>query len=153
MMRNSMDHLPGNLDNLVKSEQQRAPLFGALVWIRVEPKDIVDGELVTYAACSVSTGAILGKPTSWMVNPATLGDTTEPVSNFHFQTLDRSVDLSGLMTDLETLLDHFENVVKPRIETSIRAGAQAKGLDPEEVLKLSGGGGLKMVMMIRRARE
>jgi hypothetical protein len=64
IIRNSMDHLPEKLSNLIKSEQQRAPLFGALVWIRVEPKDIVDGELVTYAACSVSSGAILGIHTS-----------------------------------------------------------------------------------------
>jgi len=152
LIRNSMDHLPEKLSNLIKSEQQRAPLFGALVWVRVEPKDIVDGELVTYAACSVSSGAILGKPTSWMVNSA-FENVTGPVSNFHFQTLDRSVDLTGLMADIESLLQHFENVVKPRIESNIRAGAQSRGLDPEEVLKARGGGGLKMAMMIRRVRE
>jgi hypothetical protein len=150
LIRNSMDHLSRNLSNLVNSQQQRAPLFGALVWIRVEPKDYIDGELVTYAACSVSTGATLGKPTTWMVSPAPVETITGPVSNFHFEALDHSVDLTGLMADIQVLLQHFENVVKPRVENNIRAGARSMGLDPEEQLKLRGSGGLKIAMMIRR---
>jgi hypothetical protein len=153
LIRNSMDHLSGNLSNLVNSQQQRAPLFGALVWIKVEPKDFIDGQLVTYAACSVSTGMVLGKPTAWMVNPAPIELITAPVSNFHFQALDHSVDLNGLMADIQVLLQHFENVVKPRVENSIRASAQSMGLVPDEQLKLRGSGGLKMAMMIRRVLE
>jgi hypothetical protein len=153
LIRNSMDHLSGNLSNLVNSQQPRAPLFGALVWIRVEPTDLIDGQLVSYAACSVSTGAVLGKPMAWMVNTAPLESIAEPVSNFHFQALDYSVDLSGLMADIKVLLQHFENVVKPRVENSIRVGAQSMGLVPDEQLKPRGSGGLKMAMMIRRVRE
>jgi hypothetical protein len=153
MIRNSMDHLPGNLNNLVNSQQQRAPLFGALAWIRVVPPDIVNGELVTYAACSVSTGAILGRPTSWMVSPALKGSIPAPVSNFHFQALDQSVDLSALMADIDVLLQHFEKVVKPRVENNIRESAAAMGVDAEEQLKLRGSGGLKVALMILRVRE
>ena len=154
LIRNSMDHLSGNLSNLVNSQQQRAPLFGALVWIKVEPTDFIDGHLVTYAACSVSTGGILGKPTAWMVNPSGPVETTPPpVSNFYFQAFDHSVDFSGLMNEIEVLLQHFENVVKPRVENNIRSSAQSMDLDPDEQLKLRGHGGLKIAMMIRRVRE
>jgi hypothetical protein len=150
LIRNSMDHLSENLSNLVNSQQQRAPLFGALVWIKVQPTDFIDGRLTSYIACSVTTGAVLGKPTEWRVNQAPTEPMTAPDSNFQFQVLDYSVDLSGLMTDIEVLLKHFENVVKPRVENNIRGGAQSMDLDPDEVLKLRGSGGLKMAMMIRR---
>jgi hypothetical protein len=151
-IRNSMDHLSGNLSNLVNSQQQRAPLFGALTWIKVEPSDFVDGQLATYKACSVSTGTVLGKPAAWMVAPAPIEIAATPVSNFRFEALDHSVDLSGLIAGIQALLQHFENVVKPRVEDNIRAGARSRGLDPEEQLKLRGSGGLKMVMMIRRGQ-
>lgn len=154
LLRNSMDHLPEKLGNLIKSEQLRAPLFGALSWIRVMPEDIVDGRITRYAACSISTTAVLAKETTWTgFNPATAENISGPVSNFQFEALDHSVDLSGLMTGIQVLLQHFENVAKPRVESNIRAGAKLRGLDPDETLKARGSGGLKIAMMIHRVRE
>jgi hypothetical protein len=53
LVRNAMDHLNHMLGNLIKSEQSRAPLFGVVSWIRVEPENVVDGKVVKYASCSV----------------------------------------------------------------------------------------------------
>jgi hypothetical protein len=154
LIRTAMDHLSEKVANLVNSQQQRAPLFGALAWIRVEPSDFAGGELVNYAACSVSSGMVLGKPTIWTASPAPLEIVpTAAVSNFNFQALDHCVDLSALMADIEVVLKHFETVVKPRVENNIRDAAKSAGADPEEALKLRGGGGLKIAMMIRRVRE
>jgi hypothetical protein len=57
------------------------------------------------------------------------------------------------MADIQTLLQHFENVVKPRVEANIRAGAKLRDLDPKEVLKARGGGGLKVALMIHRIED
>lgn len=154
LIRNSMDHLAAMLGNLVGSKTVRAPLFGALSWIRVQPEDLVNGKVTKYASCSVSTGMVLGKDVSWTAfNPKDAENITGPVCNFLFEVLDYSADLSGLIRDVRGLLQHFEEVARPRVETNIRDGATSRGLDPDEVLKLRGGGGLKVAMLIRRTDD
>ena len=108
LVRNSMDHLFNMIDNLIKTEQSKPPIFGALSWIRVDPENMIEGKLVGYTACNVSTGAVLRKP-EWTVFDAPDSENIHgPVSSFKFEALDHFVDLTALMADIRALLAHFE---------------------------------------------
>jgi hypothetical protein len=150
LLRNSMDHLSEKLDNLVKAKVAMPPIFGAVSWIRVDAENILDDRITGYTVWNVSSGTVLHKPEWTVLHPASELAASEAVSNFVFEAFDHCVDLSALAADIGLLLDHFEQVVKPRVESNIREGAKSHGIDPEEALKMRGSGGLKIGFKIVR---
>ncbi|WP_063994302.1 hypothetical protein [Bradyrhizobium sp.] len=143
-VRNSMDHLAEKLDNLVRAKVTKPPIFGVASWIRVDPENIVGGKVVGFTSWNVSSGTVLATPGWTAVRPRRELCAAEPVSNFYFEAFEHSVDLSQLIDDIRVVVEHFDTTVRARIDDGIREGARARGIDPEEVLKLKGSGGLKI---------
>jgi hypothetical protein len=151
LVRNSMDHLSDRLDNMLKAKISKPPVFGAVSWIGITSENVRDHQLAGYTLWNVSSGTVVAQP-QWAIAPVGVREINsgEPVSHFKFEAFDHFLDISELIEEIGRLVDHFEGIVKPRIEGNIREGAKKRGLDPDEVLKARGSGSLKMGFVIKR---
>jgi hypothetical protein len=143
LIRNSMDHLSHMADNLARSKRQSTPLFGSLSWCHIGSHDIVAGKAIGATLCNVTTSNLLPNSAWDIINPAGK-ELAVPVCLFEFQAFDHLVSFSDLMKNVEGLVVHFEEHTRNELDERVRLAAQEEGVDPDEILKQRGGGGLKM---------
>ena len=142
-LRNRMDHLSANLDNISKSKGSKRPLFGSLSYCfaRDSESAAIGANVVT-----IMSGALHGSEMLPFINPS--GRTfTLPTGLFTLSAFDCELELGLPIGALRDLLVRMESLM----ETDIRAQLERDAKTPDEVEKgmASTGGGLAMVMDIR----
>jgi hypothetical protein len=148
LVRNSMDHLSNMAANIANSKRQSTPLFGSLSWCHIGPDDVVDGKAIGATLCNVTTSNLLTNSAWDIINPAGK-ELAVPVCMFEFQAFDHLVSFSDLIKNIQSLVVHFEEHTQNELDERIRLAAQEKGVDPDEILKKRGGGGLKMGLKVK----
>jgi hypothetical protein len=139
-IRNVMDHLPQNINNVANKKQPIPPIFGALSFCSVADDDVssIDNKgAPAIKGCSVVTltaGALTHPKHNFQVVSPTGRIIELPVGGFQFMAFEYRVDLSDLMADLASLVAHFDNVVKPEQERQLRNFAQENNLDEDKVV-------------------
>ena len=140
-IRNAMDHLHQNINNVASKKDPIAPIFGALSFCAIANDDVSsstsDSGIPIISGCQVITltaGALTHPQHSFQVlSPA--GRITEiPVGMFQFMAFERRVDFSDMIVDLTSLVAHFDNVVKPDQEQQLREFARMNNLDEDKVV-------------------
>lgn len=138
-IRNSMDHLHSNLNNLASLKTSRPPLLGAFSFCAIEEQHWrtdetgnrkIDGGklfLVTAGAFTHREHSV-SLPDPWDER----GET--PVGRFQFHAFDYVVRLSDLVNDLAKLVQHHDTVTKAGVERQIREYARENGLDEAKEL-------------------
>jgi hypothetical protein len=140
LIRNVMDHLHTNIDNLANSKKPMPPVFGALSFCAIANEDLIIEANVaepTARECRIVTltaGALTHPQTRFRAaNP--LGRLLElPVGLFQFEAFKNVVDFSDLIASLKALVHHFDTVVKPDQEIQLRDFARQNNLDEEKIL-------------------
>jgi hypothetical protein len=141
LIRNAMDHLHQNINNVANKKGPISPIFGALSFCVITDDDVSSSISETGApiikGCKVVTltaGALTHPQNDFRVlSPA--GRLTEiPVGMFQFMAFEHRVDFSDMIMDLASLVAHFDNVVKPDQERQLREFARMNNLDEDKVV-------------------
>lgn len=148
LIRNSMDHLPSMIENIVKSEKTRPPIFGALSFCKLSADDVNDGRAVSCTVVSVTAGSLTPSNEGWQILNPSGKELAFPVGAFEFEAFGHVVSLSDLMKDVQRLVEHFDRVTGPELDARIRAVVKKGGFDMEKHLSLRGGGGLKIALKV-----
>lgn len=137
-LRNVMDHLASNLDNLAKSQGSKLPLFGSLSYFYSPEPSPVGGNIVT-----IMSGALHGNDVMPCINP--LGrDLTLPTGLFTLSSSEHRLEFAQAIGALRDWI----RMVESRIESDIRAqlAKQAKSEEEVEASMATLGGGLAFVL-------
>jgi hypothetical protein len=128
-LRNKMDHLTGNADNLAKAKS-RAPIFGAIGYVCIPENGMSfeDGQLqVTNGGIvSIIAGSFDNGKTARLVNP--LGrELAVPVGGFELDAFNEKIELEQAENDLRELITEInsrfhERMVKFAEEASVEHG-------------------------------
>jgi hypothetical protein len=139
LIRNAMDHLHANINNIANDKESRPPLFGAISFCSATDSDVSVGDAAepTLAGCRVVTltaGALTHTRHQFrMLNP--VGRLVEfPVGQFQFEAFKHCVNISDIVTDLAALVLHYDTFVKPDQENQLREFARTNGLDEEKIV-------------------
>jgi hypothetical protein len=144
-IRNAMDHLHHNINNIANKKGPIAPLFGALSFAVITNDDVSSSTHHTgmpmVSGCRVVTltaGALTHPKHAFQVlSPA--GRISEiPVGMFQFTAFEHRVDFSDMIIDLASLVAHFDDVVKPDQERQLREFARMNNLDEDKVVSEHG---------------
>ena len=144
-LRNHMDHLAGNLDNLANSKGPRLPLFGCLSYFYCAESNPTGGHIIT-----IMSGALHGGDRLPCVNPA--GKTFSlPTGLFTLSASNHELDLALSIGSLRDWLRRVEI----RIESDILTSLTDQGISEEDKLVAMAtlGGGLTIVMKIEFGTE
>jgi hypothetical protein len=140
-IRNAMDHLHQNINNVANKKGPVAPIFGAMSFCAITNDDVLssvsDMGVPIISGCRVVTltaGALTHPQHAFQVlSPA--GRITEiPVGMFQFMAFEHRVDFSDMVADLASLVAYFDHVVKPDQEQQLREFARMNNLDEDKVV-------------------
>ena len=144
ILRNKIDHLPGNLSNL--SDQKGASaLFGGLsfVWI-YEFKE--GGEPPKARICAVATGHFHRE--GERMNMADPFDIKEiPLDNFTLNAFKRTVNLSDMARKVAAFGKFLNEAVGTHIRQTVQEKAQELGLSADELMQHAAADGMFVVDM------
>ena len=154
LIRNAMDHLHNQLNNLAESKKQRPPIFGVLSFCMFTDDDMAeqpDGskKALGCQVVALTAGSLTHQNHTWHIANPTGKRIEVPLGCFEFEAFDHIVSFSELIEDVNALVNHYNTEIKQKIDEGIRAAASEKGLDTEAVLKERGGGGIKIAMKVR----
>lgn len=139
LLRNKMDHIAQNLNNLARQSRPAGPLFGSLSYMFHNPE--IDSP---YRIICIHSGAIIHQQIVPIVNP--IGKTfTLPVGEFQFSAFNVSVRFESVLSLLKEILEKED----PDFEQSIRLAAEEHCLktgDNLDQLLEAGRGSLKLEM-------
>ncbi|HWA42762.1 MAG TPA: hypothetical protein VHA10_06090 [Hypericibacter adhaerens] len=139
-LRNEMDHLHQNINNISKSKKVLPPIYGAVSFARLHgadhnleitrATDIRGAYLVTLTAGSFSKD----NHRLHCANP--IGKSVEiPVGHVQFNAFEHVINFSELNAAVEGLRALFDGEIRADIETKVREAAVAAGISPEEALR------------------
>lgn len=127
-LRNKMDHLASNLNNLANATGHRSPLFGSLTYFHIDKMPPTGGTMVT-----IMTGSIHGNISMPIVNPAGR-PVTYPVDLFELTAFGITLPLGPPLAALKAYIQATEEDA----ETALREGAlkasKEQGIPAEELL-------------------
>lgn len=131
-LRNNMDHLSSNLNNLVNSKGRRPPIYGGVSFISTKRDE--DGQFSKSSMVTITAGA-LNKPKLRLriANPA--GQIIElPVGFFHLTAFDSRENLSALYQGATVIRDHFNTEVARHACAFLKEHAEEHGEDIRTLL-------------------
>lgn len=131
-LRNYMDHLSSNLNNLVNSKERRPPIYGGVSFISTKRDE---GDQFSKASIVTITAGALNKPKLELRIANPLGQTIElPVGFFHLTAFDSQENLSALYQGATAIRDQFNNEVAQRVCAFLTAHAEEHGEDLRKLL-------------------
>ncbi|MEE8294937.1 MAG: hypothetical protein V3R64_04430 [Sphingomonadales bacterium] len=133
-LRNYMDHLAGNISNIVNSKKRWPPIYGALSFVSAHPNE--KGEIEEAVVILVTSGSFKDKSTLPVVNPAGR-ELKIPVGLFQISAFDQTLYISKLYEDVKKIREFFESKIAPSARKMITEEATKKGVDIEEALSPS----------------
>lgn len=138
LIRNAMDHLHEQINNVANDKGPRSPLFGALSFYAANDNDVVEKNEPTLAGCRVVTltaGALTHPKHAFRVFSNVPGSLVElPVGQFQFEAFDHNINLSDMIIDLAALVHRFDTIVKSAQEKQLREFAQKNGIDEDKII-------------------
>jgi hypothetical protein len=144
-LRNKMDHLKGNIDNLTKSKRPRPPLFGAITYIYIS--EATDGNALMGGTVLISAGTWSHSLKMEMLNPA--GRPLRlPVSGFQLEAFDKKVSIERAAHALRDLITDLNHTVEEVSRERLHNIAQEKGI-PVERLSENFGEGLAVFLAFK----
>lgn len=140
LLRNKMDHLSENLQNLSAQKGPRSPLYGSLSYFYSETYPLTGGSIVT-----IMSGALHGEDTLPCVNPLERSITL-PVGQFTLTAFQLSIEFGHCLGTLREWL----KVNEEKIEIDIRDQLRSQVANEDEIEKAMAtlGGGLAVVAKI-----
>ena len=146
-LRNRMDHLAKNLDNLSKSKGSKPPLFGSLSYFYAPDAAAAGtgGKIIT-----IMSGALHGKDTLPCVNPAGRAFTL-PTGLFTLSAFGFDLDLGSSIGALGDLIQRMESTMEEDIRSQV--DELAESTEEAEKAMATLGGGLTVIMAIEFASE
>ena len=146
-LRNRMDHLADNLDNLSKTKGSKPPLFGSLSYFHAADPGAAEkrGNIIT-----IMSGSLHGKHTMPCVNPAGRAFTL-PTGLFTLSAFGLDLDFGSAIGALRDLIQRMESTMEDDLRGQLDQLAVSPE-DAEEAMK-SHGGGLTLIMTIEFATE
>jgi hypothetical protein len=141
LLRNKMDHLHTNVGNLAKQKGMRAPLFGALTYLVVEPHQVKqrDGQNIISGATAVTVmaGTV---PDGKLMFPMATTPRGIPASAFKLFAFDREFDLEAAVLDLQEIMISMDNAFTTEINDQIDAIASRTGTPIDQLMAPALGG-------------
>ena len=146
-LRNRMDHLAKNLDNLSKSKGSKPPLFGSLSYFYAPDTaaPAKRGKIIT-----IMSGALHGKDSLHCVNPA--GKTFALSTGlFTLSAFGLELEFGSAIAALRDLIQRMQSTMEDDIRRQVEEVAES----PEEAEKAMAtlGGGLTAILAIEFAGE
>jgi len=130
-LRNKMNHLAQNLNNLADSKSNQPPIYGALSFVHATPTK--DGKIKKASVILLTAGSFKNKSTLPVANPA--GRSLKvPVGLFQIAAFNEQISLSGLFKDAIELREYFEKELAPMVRDKVVQEAKKKGIDVKEAL-------------------
>jgi hypothetical protein len=140
-IRNAMDHLHQNINNVANKKGPISPIFGALSFCVITDDDISSSSserdvpiIKGRTVVTLTAGALTHPQNNFQVVSPTGRHIEIPVGMFHFMAFEHRVDFSDMIMDLALLVAHFDNVVKPDQERQLREFARTSNLDESKVV-------------------
>ena len=137
-LRNVMDHLAGNLDNLSQLKGSKLPLFGSLSYFYSPAPSPIGGNIVT-----IMSGALHGNDLMPCINPCGR-DITLPTGLFTLSASEHELEFGHAIGALRDWI----RMVESKIEGDVRAqvAKRTKSEDEIEAAMATLGGGLAFVV-------
>ena len=131
-LRNCMDHLSSNLNNLVNSKGRRPPIYGGVSFISAKQNE--DDQFSKASMVTITAGALnKAKLRLRIANPA--GQIIEsPVGFFHLTAFDSQENLSALYKGATAIRDHFNTEVAQGACAFLTEHAEEHGEDLSKLL-------------------
>lgn len=134
-LRNKMDHLHNNVNNIARSKDVVDPLFGSFQWYALKFDGVSSIENVTgyYVTTYWSAGQIHDKHKANLGRCLAEGEQVEfPFGRFVLSAFDIEINISKLYFELSDIVNHFNLNVRESIEGLIRKEAAERGISPDE---------------------
>jgi hypothetical protein len=126
LLRNKMDHLAQNLNNLSNRNLKVLPVFGLLSYFKTREGG---GDMVL-----VTSGFIAGDGAISIPNPAGCKIET-PVGYFHFSAFDSLLDLSKINFHATEIITFFNGDFARIAHEQLHHAAKVSGIDPKAALE------------------
>lgn len=141
-LRNAMDHLAANLDNLSKQKGLKPPLFGSLSYFYAPNAEAVaeGGHIVT-----IMSGALHGADSFPIVNPLNR-EFTLPTGLFTLSGFGHELDYGHAIGALRNWLRRVEATIENDIRSKLVE--HARSADQAEKAMATLGGGLTMIAAV-----
>ena len=149
-MRNLLDHLPQQTQNIAGKEKTDAPVFGGLaysVWDRASLSKQCGKTTISRKIVVIAGGPIVNKQQTLTILDSS-GFSTPirfPISWFQFNAGSHILKIDELEEDIVGTIKVLNDRARQTIPESIRTEAAKLGVSPEESLR-DGGGNVHFVM-------
>jgi hypothetical protein len=142
-LRNKMDHLRMNIQNLATRKGMRAPLFGAISYLVVEPHQVTQHE----AKCSINGATAItimagSVPDGKSLFPIAVAPRQIPVSAFKLFAFDREIDLEDAFIQLQVVMTKLGEMLAAQLTEHVDAISKTSEATIEQLmaaLPMSGG--------------
>lgn len=151
-MRNLLDHLPHQTQNIAGKEKADAPVFGGLaysVWDQASLSKQSGKTTIARKIVAIAGGPIVNKQQTLTIldSSSFSAPIRFPISWFQFSAGNHTLKIDELAEDIADTMKILSDRARQTIPESIRVEAAKLGISPEESLR-DGGGNVHFVMSV-----
>jgi hypothetical protein len=140
-LRNKMDHLNGNIANIVAAKGPSSPLFGALSYFVVLPEDTpeVNGvrQVTGGHSVAISAGSSAGEQIFQVLNPIGATEFRVPVGLFRFEAFGLQFELERAVEDFRPIIAAMNEKLRATVTEAATAEAARLGVSVDEAMKVA----------------